>query len=150
MNTNWKNELEGPVWVPYLQYVERMWTIPVDLLARVAYQESRFRLEIINGTKASLVGALGLMQMMPQFWASVHAPVPFTEAATKNQIAQAAAFLAGLYHRFGSWPEALAAYNFGPGNEEKYLEHKIAGLPKETQDYVREILADVPIQGASV
>ena len=72
--------------------------------------------------------------------------VPFSETDTADQINEAAEFLASLYSRFGKWSEALAAYNFGPGNEEKYLEHRIAGLPQETVNYVAQILKDVPVE----
>lgn len=143
---SWRDEGQGPKWVPILNAVEDVFGIPKDLLARVAYEESHFREDIISGLTKSKPGALGLMQMLPKYWTSVDAPIPFSEIATTDQIHQAAKFLVSLYHRFGTWAAALAAYNFGPGNEEKFLEHRIDQLPEETQRYVREILADVPVE----
>jgi soluble lytic murein transglycosylase-like protein len=148
--SNWKAVLQGPKWAPYINVIEQSLGIPKDLLARMAYQESSFKPDVITGLVKSPAGALGILQLIPQFWSTVQGPIPFTDQDTYAQIKQAAGFLASLHDRFGDWAEALAAYNFGPGNEEKYLEHKIAGLPQETQDYVTEILADVPVPTGSM
>jgi soluble lytic murein transglycosylase-like protein len=144
---NWQVVMEDSGWCPTINKVEIATGIPCRLLGRMAYQESRFRPELIRGIEASPKGALGILQLMPQFWPSVRVPVPFQDHDVCNQILEAGKFVKSLHVRFGSWEEALAAYNFGPGNEKKYLEHKIAGLPRETSDYVREILSDVPVGG---
>lgn len=140
--TPWKSAGAGPEWVPVLNAVEQQDGIPPDLLARVAYQESRFREDIIRGTTASGAGALGIMQLMPAYFPAVNAPIPFSDAAVTNQITAAGAYLAQLYQQFGSWTLALAAYNAGPGNVQKY-----GGIPPfpETQNYVAQITADVPV-----
>lgn len=141
---NWKAANYGPKWVPKINQVEALMGIIPDLLARMAFQESSFRTEVIDGSRASPAGALGILQLMPQFFPSTHMPMPYSDATVLEQIKDAASDLVQLHHRFGDWAEALAAYNFGPGNEDKYLKHKIAGLPVETTNYVTEILADVP------
>jgi soluble lytic murein transglycosylase-like protein len=46
-----------------------------------------------------------------------------------------------LYLQFGSWSLALAAYNAGPGNVQKY--GNTVPPFAETQSYVSSILADV-------
>lgn len=141
---SWKDELEGPKWLPNLNDAEAAHGIPADLLARIAYQESHFIPTIIDGTRASPAGALGMMQLMPQFFQTVRRPVPFSDVDTNDQIEEAAAFLAGLYHSTKQWPLAVAAYNAGLGNVEKY-----AGIPpfEETETYVTQVLADVPSIG---
>ena len=48
--------------------------IPTNLLARQLFQESRFRADVINGTKRSSAGAIGIAQFMPSTWAHYHAP----------------------------------------------------------------------------
>lgn len=138
----WKNAGEGPTWLPALNAAEAEHGIPTDLLARLAYQESHFRQDIITGVNASGKGALGLMQMMPQFYASVRVPRPFTQADTFTQIEEAAQTLAGHFTTFRDWGLALAAYNAGAG-----AVHKAGGIPNftETQNYVAQILADVPV-----
>ena len=85
----WKNVGEGPQWIPALNAAEVQYGLPTDLLARIAYQESHFRTDIITGATPSPAGALGLMQMMPQYFDSVRVPRPFTPDDTANQINQA-------------------------------------------------------------
>lgn len=138
---DWKSVGSGPQWVPVLNQAEQQYGLPADLLARVAYQESSFRESVIRGTTASPAGALGMMQMMPQYFSSVRAPVPFSDDAVRAQISQAAQQLSSLYRQFGDWELALAAYNAGAGNVQKY-----GGIPPfaETQNYVAQISADVP------
>ncbi len=142
--TGWKAVQQGPVWVPVLNTTESEYGIPTDLLARIAYQESHFRPDIITGTKVSPAGALGLMQLMPQYFASVQRPRPYSAADTVAQISEAAQLLQQLYSRFGDWALAIAAYNDGAGNVNQYIAGNRA-LPKETTDYVAAVLADVPV-----
>lgn len=138
----WKNVKDGPVWVPFLNAAEQTFGIPTDLLARIAYQESHFRPEIIDGTKPSTAGALGLMQLMPQYFPSVRVPRPFTVQDTQNQLEEAAQLLATNYASLGTWSQAVAAYNAGlttvkTGNAS--AANKVA-----TANYVAAILADIP------
>ena len=143
--TPWKSAGSGPEWVPVLNATEQQFGIPTDLLARVAYQESRFREDVIRGTKASDAGALGMMQMMPQYFSTVNVPTPYTDQDVSAQITQAAQNLLSLYNQFGSWPLALAGYNAGAGAVRKY-----GGIPPftQTQNYVAQITADVPVGSA--
>lgn len=140
--TPWKSAGSGPQWVPVLNATEQQFGIPTDLLARVAYQESRFREDVIRGTTASGAGALGMMQMLPQYFSSVNVPRPYTDSDIGAQITQAAQNHVSLYNQLGSWTLALAGYNAGAGNVSKY-----GGIPPfpETQNYVAQITADVPV-----
>jgi len=117
--------------------------IPTYLLARIAYEESHFREDIIRGQNASPVGALGMMQLRPRFFKSVCKPTPFTDADVKAQIYEAADFLESLYVALRDWTLAVAGYNAGLGNVEHY-----GGIPPfpETEKYVAEITADVPLK----
>jgi len=54
------------------------------------------------------------------------------------------AFLGRLYARYGNWPDAIAAYNWGPGNLDSWI---VAGrpvdmLPLETARYLTRVLRD--------
>jgi soluble lytic murein transglycosylase-like protein len=122
--------------------------IPTDLLARVAYQESHFRPDIISGATKSSAGAVGIMQLIPRFF-------PTAGADPTADIGTAAVFIAGLFTRFRDWQVALAAYNWGAGD----VHHQwamdadifiLADMPVETQNYVKQIVADVPVTGALV
>lgn len=137
----WKNVGSGPQWVPILNEAEQQYGIPTDLLARQAFQESSFIEAVIRGTRKSSAGALGIMQMLPQYFSSVTAAIPYSNTDVAAQISQAGQQMQSLRTSTGSWALALAAYNAGLGNVQKY-----AGIPPftETQNYVSKILADVP------
>jgi len=137
--SDWK--ATGGIWLPHLANAELAYGLPTDLLARVAYQESHFREDIIRGTLQSTAGALGIMQLLPKYFTSVRVPTPFTDVDVIQQIDEAAAFLEHLYDVTKDWRLAVAAYNAGLGNVRKY-----DGIPPfaETQNYVTQILADVP------
>jgi len=68
-------------------------------------------------------------------------PQKSTEAATK--------FLLDLFHKYGDWTLALAAYNCGPGNVNKAMRRSGKSdywsirkyLPKETQQYIPKLVA---------
>lgn len=112
--------------------------LPHDLLARLLYQESHYRADIISGRTRSPVGAAGIAQFMPatakRF--GIDPLDPF------QAIPAAARYLALLYGQFGNWAEAVAAYNWGEGNvARKGLDH----APAETRTYYTSILSDVGI-----
>lgn len=136
---DWRNAGEGPKYVPLLNAAETRYGIPRDLLARQAYQESHFRKDIIEGKTISGAGAQGLMQIVPRFHPGVN-PLNVPEA-----IDYAARFMVSLKKQLGSWSLALAGYNSGAGNVQKYK-----GIPPfaETQNYVAQIMGDVPSANA--
>lgn len=144
--SGWKNTREGATWVPVLNATEASLGIPTDLLARLAYQESHFRDDIIRGTQKSPAGALGIMQFMPTTSPTVNRPIPFSDADVTAQIQAGGAYLVQQFESFGTWELALAAYNAGPGNVNKY-----GGIPPftETQNYVAQIIGDVPDAAAT-
>jgi hypothetical protein len=92
-------------------------------------------------------GAMGLMQIMPETWATLRLRYglgadPFDP---HDNIIAGAAYLRELHDRYGS-PGFLAAYNAGPA---RYENHVATGqpLPAETRSYV-ELLA--PMVGDGV
>jgi len=106
------------------------------LLRAVAYVESRW-----NPNAGSGRGAVGLLQLMPGTATSLGV----TDRTDPVQNANGGAkFLASLYQKAGSWPVALAAYNWGPGNvfgsSTKTPHMYPSQWPASTQQYVREIL----------
>ena len=144
--SGWQQVEDGPVWVPVINQAETAAGIPANLLARMAYQESHFRPDVIDGSTPSSAGALGILQLMPQFFSTVQVPTPFTTTDTMAQITQAAAQLASLFNTFGDWTLAVAAYNAGAGTVQGYLDGTKA-LPSETSAYVADVIADVPVSG---
>lgn len=144
----WASVEQGPVWVPVINQAETAAGIPANLLARMAYQESSFRPDVIDGTKPSSAGALGILQLMPQYFSTVQVATPFTTADTVAQITQAAGQLAALYNEFSDWTLAVAAYNAGAGTVSSYINGTRSSLPAETDAYVASVIADVPVPGA--
>jgi len=54
------------------------------------------------------------------------------------------AYLAHLYRRYGNWPDAIAAYNWGPGNMDAWIVsgRPEGGLPLEVERYRDRVLRD--------
>ncbi|MGH7031811.1 MAG: lytic transglycosylase domain-containing protein [Stellaceae bacterium] len=54
------------------------------------------------------------------------------------------AYLALLYRRYGNWPDAIAAYNWGPGNMDAWIGsgRPAVGLPLEVEHYRDRVLRD--------
>lgn len=105
--------------------------VPEGLLKAVMHTESGFNIHA-----RSPVGAQGLMQLMP----ATARRFNVSNAYDPHQnIMAGARYLAWLTKRFkGNTSYALAGYNAGEGNVDKY-----GGIPpfRETQDYVRRVLS---------
>lgn len=139
----WSIPERGQPYQAALMAAETKYGIPHNLLARLAYQESRFRRDIITGQTVSSAGAQGIMQIVPKWHPDVDPLNPW------DAIDYAGYYLGQLYKQFGEWPKALAAYNWGPGNVKKAINEKstywIQKAPTETKNYVAEITRDVKV-----
>ena len=146
----WQQSANAQKWAPVLAAAEAANGLPQNLLARMAYTESAYEQDVIDGTRASSAGALGILQLEPQYFDTVRRPTPFSDQDTTDQINQAAGQVASLYSQLlplasstgaNPWGLALAGYDAGAGAVKQY-----GGIPPfaETQKYVSGILADVP------
>ena len=54
------------------------------------------------------------------------------------------AYLARLYRRYGNWPDAVSAYNWGPGNLDAWIAQgrPAAGLPLGVERYRERVLRE--------
>lgn len=134
----WKRSPNAAKYIPAIHTAEDAYDIPRDLLARLIYQESRWREDVISGTKTSSAGAVGIAQIVPRWHPDVNPLDPFAA------IEYAGRYLSQLRKQFGTWKLALAAYNWGPGNLSK--NYNLPGTwPQETLDYISQITQDVPV-----
>jgi hypothetical protein len=101
--------------------------LPVNFLARVIWQESRF-----NALAVSPKGAQGIAQFMPQTADFRGLADPFDPIAS---LKNAASYLGDLRRQLGNLGLAAAGYNAGPGRVREWLDGKRA-LPSETRNYV--------------
>ncbi|MGA2835722.1 MAG: NlpC/P60 family protein [Acidimicrobiales bacterium] len=111
--------------------------IPPSLLAGLLYHESRFEPDVVSSA-----GAEGIAQFMPSTAAGMGVD-PFDP----TQAIDGAAKLLGSYtQQFGSYADALAAYDAGPSAVEAY-----GGVPPyaETQAYVPAVLALAGLSGSA-
>ena len=101
-----------------------------DLLKAMAKAESNFRADA-----TSHCGAMGIMQLMPATAASLGVSDAYNP---EQNIMGGAKYISQLLEKYnGNLAFAVAAYNAGSGNVDKY-----GGIPpfKETQGYVAKVL----------
>lgn len=106
--------------------------LPLEIFARVIWQESRFQSQALGPATRTGQRAQGIAQFMPDTARERGLLDPFNPV---QALPKAAEFLSELRGRFGNLGLAIAAYNAGPRRVQEWL----AGtgrMPQETQDYV--------------
>lgn len=119
---------------------EMNYGLPDQMLARLLWQECRYKPAIISGAVRSSVGALGIAQFMPATAAELGLDPLDPYAA----IDAAGRYLRSMYRQTGTWPKALAAYNWGIGNVKR---KGLNVAPTETRNYFQQILDDIGLKG---
>ncbi len=117
--------------IPSIKQAAQKYNLPPELIAGIIWQESRG-----NPKAVSHCGAMGLMQLMPETAAHLGVQNPFDP---DQNIEGGSKYIRQMIDRFsGNVHLAVAAYNAGPGNVEKF--GRTIPPFKETQEYVPRVL----------
>ncbi|HDG8261109.1 TPA: transglycosylase SLT domain-containing protein [Klebsiella aerogenes] len=127
---------------PMLGKLEAMYNLPAGLLRSVAITESGGNQFAISGA-----GAKGLFQFMDGTARDMG--LRGNDVFDPSKSAQAAAkYLSRLLQaNGGDLSKALASYNWGLGNVQKY---GMALMPQETRQYIPKVLSNMPSGGPAI
>lgn len=121
---------------PWVTKASQRYAVDADLIRAVIWVESRFQ-----PRAKSPAGARGLMQLMPQTASGLAQQLQWARPNPYDpefNITAGSFYLHGLLARYhGDETLALAAYNAGPGNVDRWGH---AGLPPHSREYVRLVL----------
>lgn len=113
---------------------EQKYGIPSGLLNAVISKESSG-----NSNAVSPKGALGLGQVMPTTAKEMGYDVDQLKRDPNMQVDAAGQYLGQMLRRSGGdVTKALASYNWGPGNVDKYQSGQKKNMPSETQNYIND------------
>ncbi len=121
--------LEVQRWAPLVGPIAQRYGLDTEFILRIIEAESGG-----NPNAVSPRGAIGLMQLMPDTARALGVQNPYDPL---QNIEGGVRYLRHLLDRFGDRRLALAAYNAGPGNVQRY-----GGVPPfpETIRYLQKIL----------
>ncbi|HEX6957882.1 MAG TPA: lytic transglycosylase domain-containing protein [Ferrovibrio sp.] len=126
-------------WQPLIHAAARRFEIPEWWIRAVMEVESSGRTMAHGRPIVSPVGAMGLMQIMPETYAKLRKAFGLGKNPhdPRDNILAGAAYLRLMYDQFG-WPGLFAAYNAGPARFAAYLEGK-QDLPAETRQFLHKL-----------
>jgi len=126
-----KSPLNKKCYDPLIKKAAQKFNVDFSLIKAVIEVESAY-----NPRAVSPKGAQGLMQIMPSNFKALKLSDPFEPS---QNIMAGTRYLNKMIHQYkGNIKHALAAYNAGPGNVDKYK-----GIPpfQETRNYVQRVMA---------
>lgn len=114
-------------YTPIFQAAAQQYNLDPDFLRAVSMQESR-----LNPAAISSAGAAGLMGLMPPTAKEMGVS---NILDPQQNIMGGAKYLRQMIDKYGNLDDALSAYNWGPGNFDKYKAGQIKQMPNETAQY---------------
>ncbi|MCE3247709.1 MAG: hypothetical protein K0R41_1534 [Geminicoccaceae bacterium] len=122
---------------PLIKQAAAQYGVDEGLLVRTLHKESGFAPDVVDGRRVSSAGALGVAQFMPDT-AKRFGINPLDPA---QAIPASARYLAENKKLLGNDGLALAGYNWGEGNVQRWLASGAdpRRVPGETRDYVMKI-----------
>lgn len=130
-------------WIAYAQQVEQWFSMPNSLLLNLLARETGGdNIYNINPqARNAWSGAMGLGQFLPSTWGWLRRYIPWAvDAYNPYQAIVAAGFyLTYLAYQFNSWTLGVMAYNWGPGNVNRWLNQGDREVPAETWGYVETV-----------
>jgi hypothetical protein len=122
---------------PLIKQAAAQHGVDEGMLTRLLAQESAFAPDVIDGTRRSSAGAMGIAQFMPGT-AQRFGINPLDPA---QAIPAAARYVAENRELLGNDGLAYAGYNWGEGKVQKWLANGAdpRAVPGETRDYVQKI-----------
>ncbi len=131
-----------------IEKYSQQYEVPITLVYAVIECESGFREDA-----KSRVGACGLMQLMPVTYSDIRKwlGLDYTDEQIMDpevNIQCGTYYLSRMYRMFDDWELAVAAYNAGPGNVQKWLKNedytedgKLVYIPfSETSAHVQKVV----------
>lgn len=112
---------------------EQRFGIPAGLLSAVISKESSGNADAVSGK-----GAIGLAQVMPNTARGMGYDPEELKRNPELQVEAGARYLKQMLDAHGNVPDALAAYNWGPGNVQKFMRGEKTQIPTETINYVTD------------
>lgn len=119
---------------PIFQQAGQQFNIDPDLLRAMGGRESAF-----NPNAVSPKGATGIMQLMGPTAKEMGVTDP---KDPQQSIMGGARYLRQLIDKYGDLDSAVAAYNWGPTNYDRFRAGEIKAMPTETANYLNNVSAD--------
>lgn len=124
--------------IKHIQGLANRYGVDPNIAIGVFGAESSFG----RNTGPSSAGAIGPMQVMPGTMTDPGFGVKPAQNQSYDELARVGMeYLAAMKNKYGNYNDALVAYNWGPGNADKWKQRgaRPDQLPAETFNYLRKV-----------